>query len=315
MSIKIKQINTTMMTTTAILWIILFAKPSDTSDIFDDSPVFNPAQPFPQISQSNQSQNHHQPNIHQANSHHQNSHLPQQQYSQQPQHQFPPYHHYPNFHPYQHPFGPQRTHSESPSYSPYSPQYTQHFQFPSLYHQPQIPPTPVNNIPPTPVNNIPLVVAEGIAEDAHDELNPLEEQPPFQETQNNDEIEHFFVNSGKRDTPSLFMDGFKFSKNKERQKDGMTTAYFYCNKREKPPKGSLCKAKAVALKTYEEAEHTDEVTIGWRLLSVSNHHQGHYPSSVLQQISQCKKQMRERVHKHPMDKAKKVYEEETNRYY
>ena len=56
-------------------------------------------------------------------------------------------------------------------------------------HQPQIPPTPVNNLPPTPVNNIPLVVDAGIAEDAHDELNPLEEklheEHPLQEPQNN----------------------------------------------------------------------------------------------------------------------------------
>ena len=143
-----------------------------------------------------------------------------------------------------------------------------------------------------------------------EDLNALEPQD-----NDSDEIEHFIVNSGKRDTPSLFIEGFKFSKNKERQKDGVTSVYFYCNKREKPPKGTLCKARATCLKIEEDSEHNEEVSVGWRLLSVTNIHQGHNPSGVLQQVSQCKKHMRERVHKHPMDKAKKVYQEETNRYY
>ena len=41
--------------------------------------------------------------------------------------------------------------------------------------------------------------------------------------QEND-LEHYFVNSGKRDTPSLFIGGYKFSKNKESERDGETIA-------------------------------------------------------------------------------------------
>lgn len=129
----------------------------------------------------------------------------------------------------------------------------------------------------------------------------------------NGEEEVFFINTGKRNTPSLFVDGFKFSHNKNiTTTTGDIVGYFYCSKKNKPPNGCCCKASAKALKSVEGDEF-GEMTTSWSLISVSSNHLGHLPSPVIQKVCQCRESIRDRVLKNPIEKAKKVYTEEVNR--
>ena len=75
----------------------------------------------------------------------------------------------------------------------------------------------------------------------------------------------FFCNTGLKDVPSLFVGGYKFWHNKDKEKDGVVRGFFYCSCKTPPPNGVSCKASASALKIGDG---------DWDLVRLNDNHPG-----------------------------------------
>ena len=85
------------------------------------------------------------------------------------------------------------------------------------------------------------------------------------EEEENELPQALFCNTGQKDVPSLFVGGYKFWHNKDKNKDGVVRGFFYCSCKKPPPNGFSCKASASALKIGDG---------DWNLVRLNDNHPG-----------------------------------------